>query len=135
MSRVETSRVSRLTSLVQCSHVNATWRLIVLRLTLEKSQRLTSRVTASKRLNVSRQCCLASNVPAIAKDNGLASKCLNIICGGGQAIVGESERRQGLAPCHLSPQQHRAAEPPSSSLLNSQTRILSNCQTIKLYKN
>ena len=49
----------------------------------------------------------------------------------------ESERRQRLAPCHLSPQQHRAAEPPSSPLLNSptpqlpnsQTRKLSNCQT------
>ena len=46
-------------------------------------------------------------------------------------LSGESERRQWLAPCHLSPQQHRAAEPPSSSLSNYQTVKLSNYQTIQ----
>ena len=46
--------------------------------------------------------------------------------------VGESERRQGLAPCHLSPQKHRAAESPSSPLSNCQTVKLAHCQTIKL---
>ena len=45
-----------------------------------------TRVTASKCLIVSRQRCLASDVLAIAKNNGLASKYLNIICGGVPAL-------------------------------------------------
>ena len=44
--------------------------------------------------------------------------------------VSEGSRRQSLAHCHLEPQQHRAAEPPSSSLSNFQTIKLTNCQTI-----
>ncbi len=41
----------------------------------------------------------------------------------------KSERRQGLTPCHLSPQQHRAASHPH---LLYATIILSYCHTIKL---
>ena len=51
--------------------------------------------------------------------------------------LNRSSRRQSLAPCHLSPQQHRAAQPPSfhsstPQLPNSPTHKLSNSQTVKL---
>ena len=61
-----------------------------------------------------------------SKNNGLSSKCLNIICGGVLAVDAKTQGGKGLAPYHLEPQQHRAALPPSSPLSNCQTRPLSN---------
>ena len=48
-------------------------------------------------------------------------------------IDGDAQGGKGLAPCHLEPQQHRAALPPSPTvkLSNSPTVKLSNCQTFQ----
>ena len=82
-----------------------------------------TRVTASKCLIVSRQRCLASDVLAIAKNNVLASKYLNIICGGGLAIVGDA---QGGKVWYLATSRHSNTGRQATLI---PTVKLSNCQT------
>ena len=47
----------------------------------------------------------ADEIRRDSKNNGLSSKCLNIICGGGiWRLLGKARGGKGLAPCHLKPQ-------------------------------